>query len=349
MRDFAGLKPKNALDFTGFSGTPKMFRDRFRELDDGTTQLYSPERIRRIRMQLLNIPQDAKRPKTIPPIILGRMAKGGVGKTTTIGNVGACLAMHGYRVLEIDGDPQASLTELNGINSMTENITHIAELMKRNERGEPTRIREAVRPLYEGGMLDLIPSDITMADDTWLIGAMGREHAFQRLLEKEAEFFSEYDVILIDAAPGASVLATTFMVASKTLLAVVAPEGLAITALDVLAANVYEINQAFGKSGIALDVHIVVNKYNQSKQPHNANLGKLIAKYPGKINDTIVREFIGFIRETDPDNLASNGPVLEKSPTSAGARDIIDLTRSLVKLYDIRLAGYKPFGMEAAA
>lgn len=349
MRDFQGVKAKHAMEFTDFAGTPKMFRDRFRELSDGSHQLYSPLHIRNIRMKLLNIPLDTQRPLKIPPIINARMAKGGVGKTTTTGNVAPCLALRGYRVLMIDGDPQASLTNLYGINSMTEQIVHVSELMKRNARGEPTNIREAVRPIYDGGMLDLIPSDITMADDTWLIGTMNREHAFQRLLEKEVEFFSQYDVIMVDSAPGASVLAQTFMVASKILLAVVAPEGQAIQALDILASNVHEINEAFASQGMHLDVHIVVNKYNQSKQPHNDNLGKLMAKYGDKVNDTIVRDFVGFIRETDPDNIGQNAPVLEKEPNSVGARDIINLTQSLIKLYDIRIADYKPFGMEVAA
>lgn len=346
MRTFSGIRPKLAQELSGFNGTPKMFRSRFREAEDGATKLYSAHQMRDIRMKLLNIPADTIRSRTLPPIIDARMAKGGVGKTTTVGNVGPCLALSGYRVLMIDGDPQASLTGMFGINWVNEDITHISELMKRVSQKVPVHPEKAIRSIYEGGMLDIIPSDITMSDDSWLAGVMNREQAFIRLLESELDFFSQYDVIIIDSAPGASLLATTFMVACKTLLAVVTPEGQALAALDILASNVYEINKAFEKQGLVLGVHIVVNQYNQSKKPHNICLSKLIAKYPDKLNDTIIRDFVGFLRETDPDNLADNGPVLEKEPNSVGARDIIDLTKSLVKLYGIRLAGTTPAGME---
>lgn len=348
MRDFKGVKPSLALELTGFAGTAKVFRDRFRNASDGTHHRYSARQIRSIRKVMAGAIESAYPSCILPPIIDIRMTKGGVGKTTTGGNLGAAFAMMGFRGLLIDGDPQASLTEMFGINWETTSITHISELMRRVANGQPSRIEEAVFPIYEGGMLDLIPTDITMADDMWLLSAMNREHAFIRLLEAEKAFFSRYDVIIIDSAPGSSLLATTFMLAAKTLLTVVEPQGKAIAALGVLASNVQEINAAFGRSGIHLDVHIVVNKFNQSKQPHRDALSHLLSNYPGMVNDTIIRDSVGFLRETDLDAVEANGPIIEKEPNSGGARDILDLASSLVKLYGIKLGDYDPAIVEAA-
>lgn len=337
MRKYAGIKPKFALEFTGFSGTPKMFRARFRGETADSTRLYSAADIRKIRLSLIGMDHDTRRQQTLPPIINVRMAKGGTGKSTTASNVVACAAMMGYRTLVIDGDPQSSLSSLFGVDWIKQEVTHVGELMRRaNTKNEPVHIREAVIPIYGDGMLDLIAADISMASaDGWMMQLLTREQAFVRLLEREIDFFSQYDVIVIDSAPSSSLLTTAFMVASKTILAVIMPEGQSLKALDILESNIQELNDAFPSKEYG--VHIVVNRYNQSKKPHQEVLAQVIEQYRPYLNDTIIRDFVGFLRETDRKDGKDPGPVLENEPTSIGARDIIDLTKSLIKLYGIKL------------
>lgn len=344
MRQFQGVKAKFALELTAFGGTAKMFRTRFREADENVHAYYSPKQIREIRMKLLGIPLDAVREKKLPPVIVTRTAKGGVGKSTISDNVAACLAMSGYKTLLIDGDPEATTTGVFNIDWKREEMFHIGGLMKAFYEKNPIHPSEAIRSVYEGGMLDLIPADITMANDSWLLANMNRGEMFVRLLDHYIDFFSQYDVIIVDCPPGSSLLATTYMVAARTLLTVVIPEANAIASLDVLESNVQEINQSFHHRGFELDVHVVVNRYNQTKKPHNTAVAALAAKMPGKINNNIVKDFVGFLRERDPDGCRDNGPLIEKEPGSVGARDIIDLTKSLVQLYDIRIAGRSPTG-----
>lgn len=338
MRNYAGVRPKLAQELSGFTGTPRTFRAKFGEPAvpaDGGHRLYSATDMRRIRMSLLGI-ADGARPLVLPPIINVRMAKGGTGKTTITSNVAACLATLGYKTLMMDGDPQASLSEIYGVN-VDADIVHVSELMRRVSKGEPADIRNAVHPIYPDGMLDLIAADITMANaDEWLISAMNRERTFEKLLSKEIEFFSGYDVILVDSAPSSSLLTTAFMMASKMVLAVVIPEGQAIKALKILESNIVELNNAFPEK--ALTPHIVINRYNQTKKPHQESLEELLLHYKPYLNNSIVRDFVGFLREIDFSDSNKNGPVLEHEPSSVGARDIIELTKSLIVEYDIKLA-----------
>jgi chromosome partitioning protein len=343
VREYLGVKARLAQEFSGFSGSAKMFREHF-ELADSKQyhRYYTAEDIRRIRLKLLGANGNEERAKDLPPRINVRMAKGGTGKTTMAANIACCMAMMGHRVLLIDGDPQASLSGMFGVDWTRQEVTHIGELMRRvNMRpAAPSRIDEAIVPIYADHMLDLIPSSIEMAStDGWMAQmSLGREQAFTKLLEKEAEFFSQYDAIIIDSAPSSSLLTTSLMVASPRMLAVVMPEGQSLGALDILESNIQELNDNFpGKND---QVQIVVNRYNQTKKPHQDNLGKLVQKYGNFLNDTIVRDFVGFLRETNAGDSEASGTVLEKEPNSVGARDIIDLTKSIIKLYGVKIAGH---------
>ncbi|WP_151638225.1 MULTISPECIES: ParA family protein [Noviherbaspirillum] len=352
------IKPRHAIALTGFDGTPKVFRDRCNKVlgGDKTPEKpyqhrdYTPAEIRLIRLYLLSLAGAVAYPG-MPPVINVRMSKGGVGKTTLATNLAVCLAHLGYRCLFIDGDPQSSATDVFGVDWTTQKITHISEVMSRVGKG-PSGIQNAIIPIYPDGMLDLVAADITMENENWLLNAMSREYAFQRLLDAETEFFSQYDVIIIDSAPGASFLTTSFMMASKKLLSVVTPEPKPVAALDVLASSIAEINYNFPNRAIGpLGTHVVVNRFDQTKKPHVELLSTIASKCQGMLSDVIVRQHVGFLKENkdDPEHC---GPLFENDLGAPGSRDVLDLARELVKVFDIRLAGHQAeavLGMRIAA
>ena len=345
LRPFHGVRLKLAKEFVGFVDTDKKFRELSKDATSdlapampptGAHKTYSALEIRRIRQKIMpGLLAEAFR--ELPPIINFRMSKGGTGKTTVSANVGTCFAQSGYKTLIIDGDPQGSLSMQLGFD-INNPLTHIGTLLERLSKGATTGIKDAVVPVYAGGMLDLIPADITLANDSWMISAMGRETLLQRLMEKEADFFKQYEVIIIDSAPGASLLTTTFMAASNIITAVVVPEAQSVLALEVLEGNIEEINQSIRRTGPKLGLHIIANRYRQTYKSHNDALEKLGMKYAPYLNDTIIRDFAGFLRETDMSDFTKSGPVLEKEPNSVGARDIIDVTKTLIKLYNVKMS-----------
>jgi chromosome partitioning protein len=139
--------------------------------------------------------------------------KGGVGKTTTSINLGACLAELGKRVLVLDLDPQANATsaldltpgEYDSIYQSLLDSTTIDHLI------EKTR--------YEN--LSIIPSDMDLAGveielaraDDHLVRLRRILHHFRENLAPE-----RFDYLLIDCPPSLGVLMTSALASADELI-----------------------------------------------------------------------------------------------------------------------------------
>jgi chromosome partitioning protein len=344
------VKLKLAIEFCRFTGAQGTFRSLFPVASKGEGEYhnaYSPADIRRARLQLMGVDVEPVRGNRLPPVIYSRMAKGGVGKTTICGNAAACMASMGYKILMIDSDPQASLTSLFGIDWSTEEICHIGHLLRLNEEQKPIDWGASVRPLYDGGMLDIIASDITLANaEAWLSNVPNREGAVERLFEENVEFFGRYDAIVIDSAPGTTQLSNSLMYASKKILAVTRLDGHSLKAMEVLAQNVQEMNRAF--KDLKLTVHLVANGFDPRMKTCKESLDILRETYPGLMDPNIIPAYASFAKQISLFSDGDSGPILEREPTSAAAKAIIDLTRSLIGYYDVQLGGLLPVVPQSA-
>lgn len=342
------IKLKQALDFCRYTGSADSFRVLFPSARKGAGDkhnIYTPADIRRARIKLMDANADAARGPTLPPVMFVRMTRGGVGKTTIAGNVAATMACMGHRVLLIDADPQASLTAMFGIDWANEDVVHIGRLLKDFNDERDIDWASAVRPIYGDGMLDLIASDITLANvESWLSGneVKMKETLVDRLFKDNLAFLSHYDCIVIDTAPSTSHLSNALMYASRKVLAVVKPDGSTLKAMEVLSHNIGEMHRAFKSEGLKIGVRIVANAYDARIGTCRVSLETLRATYEGLIDPNVIPSYASFVRQVDLFDDAKSGPVLEREPLSAAAKAIIDLTRSLIGFYDVQLAGMIP-------
>lgn len=279
---------------------------------------------------------------SLPPVIVTRMTKGGVGKTSVSVNVASSLAMMGFRVLVIDADPQASASNLLGIDTTgyETDIRHIGHFLRKAEKEPDAELPSAIKHIYEGGFLDLIPADITLAEtDASLVAVMASHARAQLFLNRNSAFLSSaYDVIVVDTAPGTTPIGLAFSFAAKVsgkVLTIVEPEGSCLRALDSLASNLAEIQSV---TGAEVGMEVVINKYHPSLKHVRESMGFLYSKYGSMLNDSIIPQFSGFARQLNP-NARETAPLVEVEPSSVGAAAIYDVAKSLIRSYRITMPG----------
>ena len=140
--------------------------------------------------------------------------KGGVGKTTTCGNLGIGLAREGKRVLLIDSDPQASLTISLGYPQPDELPITLADILTKIVDDEPLLPKEGILRHEEG--IDLMPSSILLSGlEISLVTAMSREEVLKQYIDS---IKCEYDYILIDCIPSLGMLTINVLTAAKSVL-----------------------------------------------------------------------------------------------------------------------------------
>ena len=166
--------------------------------------------------------------------------KGGVGKTTTVVNLGACLAELGRRVLLVDMDPQANLT------------LHFALDLARGEPSVYTLLRgeHALPEVLKGTPLEglkLVPSTIDLAGLEVELSAQsqGRELCLARALEA-AE--GQFDHILVDCPPSLGLLTVNGMCAVREVFIPLQTEFFALQGLGRLLQTVQLVRASLNPS-----------------------------------------------------------------------------------------------------
>lgn len=132
--------------------------------------------------------------------------KGGVGKTTTAMNLGVALRLQNKKILLIDFDSQANLSEyLNFENSATNQQLTISDLMLSVIGNQKVDIDKCIYRNITNN-IDYIPSDLNLATiENYLSNAISRETVLKRVLHNN-DIICRYDYIIIDCPPTLAIL-----------------------------------------------------------------------------------------------------------------------------------------------
>jgi chromosome partitioning protein len=154
--------------------------------------------------------------------------KGGVGKTTTVVNLGSYLALAGERVLVVDLDPQGNATSGLGLDR------HSIERSIYDAVIDGAQIHELTVPGPIPG-LDVVPSAIALAGaEVELAPVEGRERRLARLL---SEIDADYDYVFVDCPPSLGLLTVNALTAADSVLIPLQCEYYALEGLSQLLAT----------------------------------------------------------------------------------------------------------------
>lgn len=238
--------------------------------------------------------------------------KGGEGKTTTTGALGAALAQAGHRVLLVDADPQTNLT--HGLGFTDPEGATLYEALHGRVTFADIRL--------PGNGYDLIPASLSLSGaEVELSSRMGRERLLDGLLRplKDA-----YDFILIDCPPSIGLLTLNALATSDFVLVPMQTERHSLKGLQEIH-RVIDLVQAHDiNPGLAL-LGIVLIKYDKRKILHRDIFETIAEEFPGKMFDISIRTNIALAEAQ-----IVGQDIYAYQPESNGAVDYAELMREML-------------------
>ncbi|MGR3179595.1 MAG: ParA family protein [Candidatus Anammoxibacter sp.] len=240
--------------------------------------------------------------------------KGGVAKTTTTVNLGACLAKLDRKVLLLDLDPQGNLSSWLGIN-----INQLDKSLYDVFLGK-AKITDIITNPFNN--LDIAPSNVSLANvERIFANHDGREKILQKRL---SPIINQYDYILFDCPPSLGLLTINALTTVREIIIPLETKVLSLNGLVTLVNTAQLIKKSLNRN---LNITgIVACKYDQRTNLSRMVVEKIKKGFNNKVFNTIIRESTK-LAECPISNL----PITQYAPHSYGAYDYLDLANEVIE------------------
>ncbi|MEW5960167.1 MAG: ParA family protein [Chloroflexota bacterium] len=241
--------------------------------------------------------------------------KGGVGKTTSVINLGVALAHMEKKVLLVDMDPQGTLSVGVGIDANGLHQTIYNALLEAD-----VHANKIVRPVM--AFLDLLPANSDLAAaEIELIPELRREMVLRRVLNPLSDW---YDYILIDCPPSLSLLTVNALCASH---GVIIPMQCEYFAMRVIRLLLDSIDRTKARLNPELElIGILATMYSTGTVHAREVLEELRSAFGDKVFEVVIFKSIRFAEAS-----VANKSIVEYSSNHKGAQAYLKLAKTLVE------------------
>ncbi len=197
--------------------------------------------------------------------------KGGVGKTTTAVNLGACITELGRKVLVVDIDPQGNATSGLGVDRRRVKQS-VYDVLINGASLQEVIVASAIRGLY------VAPSTMDLAGaEIELVSMMSREGRLKGALDAVR---GNYDYVFVDCPPSLGLLTLNALTAADRVIVPIQCEYYALEGLGQLMKTIalvqHRLNRLLdiegviltmfdGRTNLSIQVAEEVKKYFRSK------------------------------------------------------------------------------------
>lgn len=248
--------------------------------------------------------------------------KGGIGKTTTCVSLGAALALRGHRVLLIDTDTQANLSQSLGITAYEKSL---ADVLIRKASA-----KACIIPARKN--VDLLPSSLALFKvQQRMVLEMAREEVFNELFAG----LQGYDFQLFDCAPSLSLLTINTLVYVDEVFVPVSMEMLALSGAKQLMSYLHTISQTLGRTAT---IRLIIPTMYDPRRRVSNQVVKLLKMLGPQVTrpirvDTKLSEAPGYGKT-----------IFEFAPRSRAAVDYAWLTETVAKMPVLTSSAVNPQG-----
>ena len=242
--------------------------------------------------------------------------KGGVGKTTTNINLGACLALKGKKILILDMDPQGNTTSGIGIQKKTLDYTVYDILIDDDFNTDAAILETAVSGL------DIIPASVDLAGaEIELVQVEGRERRLRRAIDKVRD---RYDFIFIDCPPSLGLLTINALTAVESVLIPIQCEFYALEGVSQLVNTVELVRSSLNPT---LEIEGVVLSMFDGRTNLSVQVVQEAKKYFGaKVYSTIIPRNVRLAEAP-----SYGMPIIQYDPKSKGAEAYVEFAKEFLE------------------